>query len=108
MGETNSALCAEALALRAALDFSLMLGLRSIVVEGDPDQLVRNLSREVVCPAGVDVIVEDIRRAVPNFLCCEFRFVRRTAISVAHVLVGSGLRGPGVRTWEARSLLYGY
>lgn len=56
LGGAGSALCAEALAWRAAMDFAL--GLDSIVMEGDSHHLVGILAREAACPTGVEVIVE--------------------------------------------------
>ncbi|KAF7149489.1 hypothetical protein RHSIM_Rhsim02G0067500 [Rhododendron simsii] len=43
LGVVGSPLCAEAMAWRAMLDFAILLGLDSLVMEGDSQQLVRRI-----------------------------------------------------------------
>lgn len=102
LGVVGSPLCAEALAWRAAFDFAGLLGLGSLVMEGDSQLLVRCIRGEIACPTEVEVVVEDIRRYRNMVRECEVVFVRRSANGVADALAKDGLRGPGVRTWESR------
>ncbi|XP_058210163.1 uncharacterized protein LOC131322745 isoform X3 [Rhododendron vialii] len=102
LGRADLALSAEALAWRQAMEFAVALGLDSLIIEADSLQLVRLVEQYRMGPAGVDVIVEDIRRMGSMFRRCKFRFVRRTANSVAHVLAQPGLRGSSSKTWEVR------
>lgn len=75
LGVAESTLCAEALAWRAALECAQVLGLQSIMIEGDSNQLVQILGNKVSCPIGIEVIVEDSRRDTDWFRCCEITFV---------------------------------
>lgn len=83
-------------------DLAIALGLDSLIIEGDSLQLVRLVEQYRMGPAGVDVIFEEIRQMDSMFRRCKFRFVHRTANSVAHVLAQSGLRGSSCKTWKAR------
>lgn len=104
LGMTGSVLCAEAGAWRAAMEFAYALGIGTIVVEGDSQQVVRILNRDILCPTDVEVIIEDIRGLARRFVSCLFRFVRRSANVVADTLASHGVRGFGSKTWEARPL----
>lgn len=75
LGVAESALCAEALVCRAALEFARVLGLPSIMIEGDSNQLVHILGNKVSFPIGIEVIVEDSRRDTDRFRFCEITFV---------------------------------
>ncbi|XP_058223051.1 uncharacterized protein LOC131332769 [Rhododendron vialii] len=102
LGVVGTPLCAEAMVWRAAFDFAILLGLDSLVMEGDSQQLVRCIRGEIACSTEVEVVVEDVRRLRNLVRECEVVFVRRSANGVADALAKHGLRGSGVRTWEAR------
>ncbi|KAI8535587.1 hypothetical protein RHMOL_Rhmol10G0185900 [Rhododendron molle] len=96
-------LCAEAGAWRAAMEFAHALGIRTIMVEGDTQQVVRILNRDILCLTDVEVIIEDIRGLVRRFESCLFRCMRRSANVVADTLASHDVRGSSSKTWEARS-----
>lgn len=98
LGAVLSAVCAKALACRGALVFASELGLNSVIVEGDSQQMVQILGNKRSCPTGLDVVVEDIWRLAERFQSFEFLFARRSANVVAHKLANSGLRGSKIRT----------
>lgn len=52
------------------------------MIEGDSQRIVGFFNNEVLCSAGMDVIIEYIRRARSSFQFCEFNFVRRMSDSV--------------------------
>lgn len=58
LGGAESALCAEVLAWRAALEFARTLELDAILVEGDSYQLVQILGSKMSCPSNVEVIFD--------------------------------------------------
>lgn len=104
LGGAESALCAEALAWRAALEFARTLELDAILAERDSYQLVQILGNKMSCPSNVEGIVEDVRRIAQQIGSCEFVFVRCAANGVAHKLAGFGVRGSRVKTGESRPL----
>lgn len=42
------------------MEFAQVLGMDTVVVEGDSQQVVRILNRDIQCPIEVEVILEDI------------------------------------------------
>ncbi|KAI8530588.1 hypothetical protein RHMOL_Rhmol11G0070900 [Rhododendron molle] len=62
----------------------------TIVVEGDSQQVVQILNRDILCPTDVEVVIEDIRGLARRFVSCLFQFVRRSANVVADTLASHG------------------
>lgn len=106
LGGAGSALCAEALAWRAAMDFCV--GTRFDCDGGGFSSSGGDFgSRSCMSDRGGGHCgkIFDGQRLV---LCgvSSSLSVRRTANSVAHVLASSGLRGSGIKTWESRPPLW--
>lgn len=58
--------------------------------------------------ANVVAVIKDIHSKVDRFRICDFHFIRTSANAanvVARTLATSGLRGCGIRTWEAIALI---
>lgn len=55
LGAVPSAVCAKALACRSALVFAFELGLNSIIVEGDSQQMVQIFGNKRSCPMELEV-----------------------------------------------------
>lgn len=55
LGPVRSALCAEAEAWRAALEFAMDLWLNDIIVEGDSQQIVSFMNKKARCLVDVEV-----------------------------------------------------
>lgn len=98
LGMVGSALYAEVLAWRNAMEFGIFLGLDDCIFEGDSQVTVKILWEEMVCLSKVEVIIEDIWKMAHQFRSCVFWFVRRFANAVSNKLARVGLGGSRTRT----------
>lgn len=99
-------LVVEAMAAREGLQFARELGLESIIVEGDSQQLVgliwfRGERKTMVrwgCSCKADIV-----HLLAGFSCAEVCFVRRSGNEVAHSVAQRAVRSLFFSTWEFRS-----
>ncbi|XP_030970877.1 uncharacterized protein LOC115991308 [Quercus lobata] len=82
----NSAEIFEALATRRAVQFTLELGFKQSVFEGDSEVIIKALDNEVFSSPSVGHIVKDIWSMSGLLQIKSFSYVRRQGNSVVHAL----------------------
>ncbi|KAI8525227.1 hypothetical protein RHMOL_Rhmol13G0213400 [Rhododendron molle] len=92
-------LVVEAMAARDSLLFAMEMGLESVTIEGDSQQLVQLVQRRKEGHPGVGVLVADIMHILAGFSSAEVSFVRRSGNGVAHSIAQKAVRGLVSSTW---------
>jgi hypothetical protein len=76
----------ETLATRRAVEFSRMLGVGELILEGDALQIVEALQSEDGGRSLYGIIIEDVLQLMRSFLDCKVSFVHREGNGEAHKL----------------------
>jgi ribonuclease HI len=91
---------AEALAARRAVEFSLSLGIRKIILEGDANQIVQALRCTDGGRCSYGLIIEDMQQLFRRFVEHSVQFVRREANKEAHKLAKLALSLGENKVWR--------
>ncbi|GAA0168869.1 hypothetical protein LIER_40660 [Lithospermum erythrorhizon] len=81
----SQVIIAEALAVREGMELAAKQGWCHLDVESDSQTLIKAIVGEFTVPLEIDVVVEDIRTQ-GRLLDATFRYVRRGANNVAHLI----------------------
>ncbi|KAG8388125.1 hypothetical protein BUALT_Bualt02G0093200 [Buddleja alternifolia] len=77
---------AEALAAHEAMELSIRMGWREIILEEDCLQVISKLRSPNTNSSFISSLVSDIKCLVSNFICVSFSHVKRAGNRVAHSL----------------------
>ena len=90
---------AEAYAILGGLRLAKDLGLDRIVVRSDCLEVVNAVRNEIVPPAELGTLLEDIKVRRLNFYICDFSFLPRSCNVAAHDMARFALRFDSDSRW---------
>ena len=89
----------EALACRSAVVFSLELGLREVVFEGDSGTITKALNLALPCLSSFGHIIDDVKTLALNFVSANFVHVKRQGNAMVDRLAKAAKCIPCPDTW---------
>nr|XP_023894138.1 uncharacterized protein LOC112006071 [Quercus suber] len=89
----------EALAARRAATLAVELGITSAVLEGDSDNVYKDLSSHEPSLALHGHIIHDVKLMTSHFSCILFTHIRRQGNSVAHALARRAINSLDQNIW---------